>query len=283
MTAEEREKTQIKFYLSDEKVALLDSLNYHAQQAEKLGGKDLIQLEEDIKEFNKVVSILSKEDLDEVKAALKSQDGEVVFALRKSRHARGATSLLRRAFGAFPRSTLRRKSQDSLLRTQPPNPRVSPLGTFRAAWRSRMRERHAFRPSTFSALLNEASLSSNGIIYGYFDPVRRELHLNSDFADFDTPIHEWTHVWWAWLKGKDPRMIERIAELMKQTKEYQRFRMEAMTDKKSVYHGLSEEELAEEVFARLTGKRGESKNTRSVRERVFLFFSKEKNYFFSSA
>ena len=98
MTAEEREKTQIKFYLSDEKVALLDSLNYHAQQAEKLGGKDLIQLEEDIKEFNKVVSTLSKEDLDEVKAALKSQVGEVVFALRKSRHARGATSLLRRAF-----------------------------------------------------------------------------------------------------------------------------------------------------------------------------------------
>ncbi len=78
MAAEEREKAQIKFYISDEKVALLDSLNYHAQQAEKLGGKDLIQLEEDIKEFNKVVSTLSKEDLDEVKAALKSQDGEVV-------------------------------------------------------------------------------------------------------------------------------------------------------------------------------------------------------------
>ena len=36
MMAEEREKTQIKFYLSDEKVALLDSLNYHAQQAEKI-------------------------------------------------------------------------------------------------------------------------------------------------------------------------------------------------------------------------------------------------------
>lgn len=52
-------------------------------------------------------------------------------------------------------------------------------------------------------------------------------------------------------------MIERIVELMKQTKEYQRFPMEAMTDKKSVYHGLSEEELAEEVFARLTGKHGE--------------------------
>ena len=98
------------------------------------------------------------------------------------------------------------------------------------------------------------------------------MHLNEDFADFDTPIHEWTHVWWAWLKGEAPRLIEGIVELMKQTKEYQRFRMEAMTDKKSVYHGLSEEELAEEVFARLTGKRGESKNTRSVRERVFSLF-----------
>ena len=178
MTAEEREKTQIKFYLSDEKVALLDSLNYHAQQAEKLGGKDLIQLEEDIKEFNKVVSTLSKEDLDEVKAALKSQVGEVVFALRKSRHARGATSLLRRAFGAFPRSTLRRKSQDSLLRTQPPNPRVSPLGTFRAAWRSRMRERHAFRPSTFSALLNEAFTPKNHLPSVHFLLRHPQLQRN---------------------------------------------------------------------------------------------------------
>lgn len=52
-------------------------------------------------------------------------------------------------------------------------------------------------------------LERRGTIYGYFDPVRRELHLNEDFADFDTPIHEWTHVWWAWLKGEDPRMIER--------------------------------------------------------------------------
>ncbi len=100
-------------------------------------------------------------------------------------------------------------------------------------------------------------LQYQGTIYGYFDPVRRELHLNEDFADFDTPIHEWTHVWWAWLKEKDPRLLNRIVELMKQTKEFKAFRTAAMTDKSSVYHGMTDEGIAEEVFARFVGKRGE--------------------------
>lgn len=474
MTAEEREKTQIKFYLSDEKVALLDSLNYHAQQAEKLGGKDLIQLEEDIKGFNKVVSTLSKEDLDEVKAALKSQAGEVVSetgtpsvqgvesadtkfkeftgsrydenaeikivkienplgreaqkdtakirneilkpligqeveirsdgrivgisndgvrsSLKKRNLHRSVFTSLKEIItgshyfdyaesdgkekhknvlgqftyivpveidgevyrceikvdrtnisdvgeGAFKqqsvfkiadvalsrgRTTQGRSEAEEASSTTPATMKFADLMEGRKPNRPSVSFKADIRYSSSSALAptqemtrarvekmngllsritktagikivresseqirksaekaqagrdkienNLRSLSSNGIIYGYFDPVRRELHLNSDFADFDTPIHEWTHVWWAWLKGEDPRLIERIVELMKQTKEYQRFRMEAMTDKKSVYHGLSEEELAEEVFARLTGKRGESKNTRSVRERVFLFF-----------
>ena len=52
-------------------------------------------------------------------------------------------------------------------------------------------------------------LEYQGTIYGYYDPAKKELHLNEEVIDLDTPIHEWTHIWWAWLKGEDPRMIER--------------------------------------------------------------------------
>ncbi|MGN0861219.1 MAG: hypothetical protein ACI4P3_04930 [Candidatus Spyradosoma sp.] len=47
---------------------------------------------------------------------------------------------------------------------------------------------------------------SSGAVCGYYDPVRNELHLNKDFSDFDTPIHEWTHVWMGWVKRMDARV-----------------------------------------------------------------------------
>lgn len=111
--------------------------------------------------------------------------------------------------------------------------------------------------------LNEAFgelryLRNKGVVYGYYDSVRKELHLNEDFADFDTPVHEWTHVWWAWVAGEDSRLTDKIVSLCKETKEFKQIKAEAAADADSVYHGLSDEELAQEVFARLVGMRGES-------------------------
>ncbi|MBP3302257.1 MAG: hypothetical protein J6L64_03875 [Opitutales bacterium] len=100
-------------------------------------------------------------------------------------------------------------------------------------------------------------LEYQGTIYGYYDPAKKELHLNEEVVDLDTPIHEWTHIWWAWLKGEDPRMIERIVELMKQTKEFKTLKGQWLQDKDSVYHGMTDEEIAEEVFARFVGARRE--------------------------
>ena len=44
-----------------------------------------------------------------------------------------------------------------------------------------------------------------GVVYGYWDEGRGELHLNEDFADFDTPLHEWAHVWLSWVRKADAR------------------------------------------------------------------------------
>lgn len=95
-------------------------------------------------------------------------------------------------------------------------------------------------------------------IYGYYDSAKQEMVLNEDFADFDTPIHEWTHVWWDWVKKNDPRLIERITYWVRQTEEYKKLREEAEQNKDSVYHNLAnnEEALVQEVFARLCGKKG---------------------------
>lgn len=104
-----------------------------------------------------------------------------------------------------------------------------------------------------------SAISHGELVYGYYDSAKRELVLNEDFADFDTPIHEWTHVWWDWVKQNDPRIIERIVYWVRMTEEYKKLRGQALADKNSVYHDLAnrEEALVQEVFARLCGKKGE--------------------------
>ena len=47
--------------------------------------------------------------------------------------------------------------------------------------------------------------NSAGVVYGYWDEGSGELHLNEDFADFDTPLHEWAHVWLSWVRKADAR------------------------------------------------------------------------------
>ena len=94
--------------------------------------------------------------------------------------------------------------------------------------------------------------NDSGVVYGYWDEGRGELHLNEDFADFDTPLHEWAHVWLSWVRKADARLAERALAATKETKFYKRLR----EDKGSAYAGLSDDALAEEAFAMLCGKDG---------------------------
>ena len=103
-----------------------------------------------------------------------------------------------------------------------------------------------------------------GVVYGYWDEARGELHLNEDFADFDTPLHEWAHVWLSWVRKNDARVAERALALTKETKFYKELR----ADKEGAYSWLSDDALAEEarslpnfvgswfsVFARTNGEK----------------------------
>ena len=84
--------------------------------------------------------------------------------------------------------------------------------------------------------------NDSGVVYGYWDEGSGELHLNEDFADFDTPLHEWAHVWLSWVRKADGRLAERALAATKETKFYKRLRK----DKGSAYAGLSDDALAEE-------------------------------------
>ena len=102
---------------------------------------------------------------------------------------------------------------------------------------------------------NKILRNSAGVVYGYWDEGSGELHLNEDFADFDTPLHEWAHVWLSWVRKADARLAERALAVTKETKFYKRLR----EDKGSAYAGLSDDALAEEAFAMLCGKDGGEK------------------------
>ena len=52
---------------------------------------------------------------------------------------------------------------------------------------------------------NKILRNAAGLVYGYWDEGSGELHLNEDFADFDTPLHEWAHVWLSWVRKADGR------------------------------------------------------------------------------
>ncbi|HIV03592.1 MAG TPA: hypothetical protein IAC75_00360, partial [Candidatus Spyradosoma merdigallinarum] len=89
---------------------------------------------------------------------------------------------------------------------------------------------------------NKILRNAAGLVYGYWDEGSGELHLNEDFADFDTPLHEWAHVWLSWVRKADARLAERALAVTKETKFYKRLR----EDKGSAYAGLSDDALAEE-------------------------------------
>lgn len=97
----------------------------------------------------------------------------------------------------------------------------------------------------------------DGTVFGWYNPDTREVCLNEDVVDFDTPIHEFTHAWSDIVEQEDKRLADHIVGLVGQTKEYAKFREEVANDPRSPYRNLSERQMAWEVFSRLTGKRGE--------------------------
>lgn len=93
-------------------------------------------------------------------------------------------------------------------------------------------------------------LKGKGVVYGYTDG--KEIVLNQEHLNPNTPIHEYQHLWRTAAKNMNPELIEHGDKLIMQTQLF------ADLKEDPNYKHLSEEKLCDEAFARLTGDEGEA-------------------------
>lgn len=93
-------------------------------------------------------------------------------------------------------------------------------------------------------------LKGKGVVYGYTDG--KEIVLNQKHLNPNTPIHEYQHLWRTAAKEMNPELIAHGDELIKQTQLF------ADLKEDPNYKHLSDDEICDEAFARLTGEDGAS-------------------------
>lgn len=91
-------------------------------------------------------------------------------------------------------------------------------------------------------------LKGKGVVYGYTDG--KEIVLNQEHLNPNTPIHEYQHLWRTAAKEMNPELIAHGNELIKQTQLF------ADLKEDPNYKHLSDDEICDEAFARLTGEDG---------------------------
>ena len=87
-----------------------------------------------------------------------------------------------------------------------------------------------------------------GVVYGYTDG--KEIVLNQEHLNPNTPIHEYQHLWRTAAKEMNPELIAHGDELIKQTQLFRDLKEDEN------YKHLSDDEICDEAFARLTGEDG---------------------------
>ena len=95
---------------------------------------------------------------------------------------------------------------------------------------------------------NTKFAQGKGVVYGYTDG--KEIVLNQDHLNANTPIHEYQHLWRTAAKEMNPELIAHGDELIKQTQLF------ADLKEDPNYKHLSDDEICDEAFARLTGEDG---------------------------
>lgn len=95
---------------------------------------------------------------------------------------------------------------------------------------------------------NTKFAQNKGVVYGYTDG--KEIVLNQEHLNPNTPIHEYQHLWRTAAKEMNPELIAHGDELIKQTQLF------ADLKKDPNYNHLSDDEICDEAFARLTGEDG---------------------------
>ena len=91
-------------------------------------------------------------------------------------------------------------------------------------------------------------LKGKGVVYGYTDG--KEIVLNQEHLNPNTPIHEYQHLWRTAAKNMNPELIEHGDKLIMQTQLF------ADLKEDPNYKHLSDEQICDEAFARLTGEDG---------------------------
>lgn len=93
-------------------------------------------------------------------------------------------------------------------------------------------------------------LKGKGVVYGYTDG--KEIVLNQEHLNPNTPIHEYQHLWRTAAKKMNLELIEHGDKLIMQTQLF------ADLKEDPNYKHLSDDEICDEAFARLTGEDGAS-------------------------
>lgn len=91
-------------------------------------------------------------------------------------------------------------------------------------------------------------LKGKGVVYGYTDG--KEIVLNQEHLNPNTPIHEFQHLWRTAAKEMNPELIEHGDKLIMQTQLF------ADLKEDPNYNHLTDEQICDEAFARLTGEDG---------------------------
>ena len=95
---------------------------------------------------------------------------------------------------------------------------------------------------------NTKFAQGKGVVYGYTDG--KEIVLNQEHLNPNTPIHEYQHLWRTAAKNMNPELIEHGDKLIMQTQLF------ADLKEDPNYKHLSDEQICDEAFARLAGEDG---------------------------
>lgn len=105
-----------------------------------------------------------------------------------------------------------------------------------------------FNPKDMKIVDHTKFAQGKGVVYGYTDG--KEIVLNQEHLNPNTPIHEYQHLWRTAAKNMNPELIEYGDKLIMQTQLFADLKQDPN------YNHLTDEQICDEAFARLTGEDG---------------------------
>lgn len=105
-----------------------------------------------------------------------------------------------------------------------------------------------FKPENMKIVDHTKFAQGKGVVYGYTDG--KQIVLNQEHLNPNTPIHEYQHLWRTAAKNMNPELIEHGDKLIMQTQLFADLKQDPN------YNHLTDEQICDEAFARLTGEDG---------------------------